>query len=36
LQNSLSFFAGIPIQFKSKEAAAIEAIESETTGSENI
>lgn len=35
LQNSLSFSAGIPIQFKSKEEAAIEAIENETTTSEN-
>lgn len=35
LQNSLSFSAGIPIQFKSKEAAAREAIENETISSEN-
>ena len=35
LQNSLSFSAGIPIQFKSKEEAAIEAIENETTSVEN-
>lgn len=35
LQNSLSFSAGIPIQFKSKDAAAREAIENETISSEN-
>lgn len=34
LQNSLSFSAGIPIQFKSKEDAALEAIENETTSAE--